>query len=854
MGIVIRVDLRDEATRREAGDAAPGGMLTTLYERLADSADMTELPIRLLLLLPLDPSLATDAEALALSLLGVDPAPRTLVLVVPGGPGVAPIHQPIASQRILPSEFARHVNVRFVDLRGSMVTVGNPRSGVRRMGTGPTDRWAPRFIEDLALQLGDPATFDSVWSSIPQDRPAALGMRIVELGVGRDRAIADLAFRLAEDLKPDHEPPTGRPLPERWPIEPDLLPAPMPAVRYAGIRDRLPLPVKAIGSILRSGPRSLLKRPPADYNRAALESLRLVQSEPERLALAFERAAGRDGETGPTVDPVGAVELDRAVGGLVFGDPVAAAFESGEQDAVARVAAQLEVAADRSSEGLPLAILIHWLREDAGRILPMGPRAAAAYLRDAERTWAQRSRAINRLGDGPEWPTLDWLPTALSGELSRPPGSPPPPPPPASSAGTAQAETIAGTDTPPDAAASKRKGNGSSAAPAPSPVAQAGATLGRLLIPHGMGAYLGSIVWRHPAATALFLVLIVGALAAGAAQWMADRTGRYLIDLASIGPFATGATWLPYVLAFLAVLAIVYLIVSVLSAFAVRRWSSSLGFDQVPAALEQLHADAAALATAEVARCAPRRELARITRAAADTLELGATSGSEAARRFAEGIDPSELPLERPHTQDLPPYREPLGQDLQVAGTDAGGIYRIYPIYVEVMRRMYSAALLKAIRERWPRVRGVFWQETADLIAVHAAEDLARRLQQLRDAGIRRGDLVRDGIDPADEAFRQLWADPSLKGAALRALNFTADDPITVLASPSEQRLLDATHPATLIVVIPATLEGLLAERIVETKAAVVVSDLLETATVIRVFPFMADLYTYQDAVLSRAT
>ncbi len=199
MGSVIRVDLRDPAVRALVRAAPVGGIATTLYRELAAAphGSMEEIPIRLLVLLPFDERLHAEADRLAMGLLGIDPAPRTIVGLV-NPTTEEPTHDPMTPEKVLPVDFATQEDVRFVDLRGSMVSLGHPRTGVRAIGTGPTDRWAAGFINDLVGQLGSTAVFDAVWSAIPGDRPAAVGMRLVNLGSGRERALADVALRLAQ--------------------------------------------------------------------------------------------------------------------------------------------------------------------------------------------------------------------------------------------------------------------------------------------------------------------------------------------------------------------------------------------------------------------------------------------------------------------------------------------------------------------------------------------------------------------------------------------------------------------------------------------------------------------------------
>ena len=138
-----------------------------------------------------------------------------------------------------------------------------------------------------------------------------------------------------------------------------------------------------------------------------------------------------------------------------------------------------------------------------------------------------------------------------------------------------------------------------------------------------------------------------------------------------------------------------------------------------------------------------------MARAAADILEHGSQRGSEVAAGFGE-----RLGREYPAATDddlprLPPHRELVAADEpSLAGTDAGGIYRVYPLYVSALRAMFAAALVRAIRERWPRIRGVFWEETEGSIIAATSAVLERRLDEILEFGLRRGDLAEEGVDP----------------------------------------------------------------------------------------------------------
>ena len=65
-------------------------------------------------------------------------------------------------------------------------------------------------------------------------------MRLVSLGAGRDRALADVALRLAQDLRSDGEPALGLALPPRWNVDPQLKAPNAPFQRRAAARSQIP--------------------------------------------------------------------------------------------------------------------------------------------------------------------------------------------------------------------------------------------------------------------------------------------------------------------------------------------------------------------------------------------------------------------------------------------------------------------------------------------------------------------------------------------------------------------------------------------------------------------------------------
>ena len=361
---------------------------------------------------------------------------------------------------------------------------------------------------------------------------------------------------------------------------------------------------------------------------------------------------------------------------------------------------------------------------------------------------------------------------------------------------------------------------------------------------------LGSPIWRRRSIRTLYLAVVVLLVVVSIAQAVADATGLYALRYQDLGidPVTGGRLQAVANLAAIALLG--YLVVSLVVAVAVRRWAKRFRFSEVPPVLTELHREARWLAVAEVSRTPARREYARVARAAADTLERAARDGSETARGFGQWLaaQVKAAGSESPRS----PYRDVVTPHGVVAGTDAGGLYRIYPMYVEILRAAFAQALLEAIRERWPRVRGVFWADTSASISALACAQLHDRLERVRVVGLRRGDLVRDGVDPADELAESLWRDPAIRQAALTALRLGGDEAMPILAMPAEARLLDATADGPLIVAVPATLEPLVRETAALANGQIVVTDALETATALRVFPFIPGLYDIADFTSSR--
>ena len=814
--MVVRVDLRDPEVHERLLRSAPGAELGRLYSTLQiGGTRLAPLPMRTIVVLEVGGEASPQLAAMAMSLLGGDPSPRAIVALVP--PSREPEAQP-GGFRIIPAEFAQFTGVRFLDLRSSLVCIGHPRTGPTHIPAGPSAAWAEAFERDLLERLEERPLFDVVWEQIPSGRPAVIGMRIAGLGEGRDLAVADLCLRLAKELAPDHEPQTGSRLPSRWAMDDRMLPARPPYPTFSDVPS-LPTPLRRLVSTSSARFTTVLRRNPSAYNSVAEEALRAATSDaglgdrPRKWADLFEGAeADAEPDEGPIISAQGAEALDRALGGnVVFGDDFARAFETGE-DAAFRVEDFLKVAADRQADGLSASILAGWLREDAARIRPIGPRAVAESLRARVRGIAP-DKAASPDGESSEEPAAIPQDDALSWMRHRAGG---------------QHQTLSADGTP--------EGPGDP---------------GR--IPGGVGIFAGSPIWRNRWLGIAFISLLVVLTAVRIAQIVATAAGIPIPSAADLGMTQEFADALALVVSVLVVLGWIYAFLSYLAASAIRSWAGEFGFHTVPDALAGLESEVRAVAIAEVARCAPRRKMAQALEAAAETLECGCETGASTARAMGEQIrdavatEATGSGSARRSETDAPPHRELLTRGSMVAGTDAGGIYRLYPLYVNALRAMFSQALVQAVREWWPRIRGEFQSGTSSIIAEGASMALQRRLNQVRAAGLRRGDLLRDGIDPAEELARTLWSDPLIRDSARRSLSFGPDDPMPMLAGPVDMRLLEDPTDQPLILAVPSTLEGLMTEGEHAGRQQILVEDLLESATAIRVYPYKAGYYDIAD-------
>ena len=344
----------------------------------------------------------------------------------------------------------------------------------------------------------------------------------------------------------------------------------------------------------------------------------------------------------------------------------------------------------------------------------------------------------------------------------------------------------------------------------------------------------------------MLAVLLVGLVIA---QAWARLTGTYLFPTDNL--LIIGVPYREYeaVGRFLIIGFVVYLLSGFVVALALRRWGSRFRFSEVPELASQIGGEAQAVAIAEVARFGVRRDYARISRAAADILEHGSQRGSEVSRGFGEKLGREYPAVTAEAAPRMPPHRELVAAEPSLAGTDAGGIYRVYPLYVSALRATFAAALVRAIRERWPRIRGVFWEETEGSIIAATSAVLELRLAEILEFGLRRGDLVEEGVDPADDLAERLWSNAGIRERALRSLHLDPSDPMPLLATPADTRLLDQSTMSDLIIAIPPTLEPLIRDSTEADGVHVITSSVLETAAAIRIFAFQPGIYDFAEPV-----
>jgi hypothetical protein len=360
-------------------------------------------------------------------------------------------------------------------------------------------------------------------------------------------------------------------------------------------------------------------------------------------------------------------------------------------------------------------------------------------------------------------------------------------------------------------------------------------------VPKGLGFVLGSYVWRRRFRAYIFSAITIGLLIAVVAQVASDISGIRIIDLTTLGLNEGDTALLINTIRWIAINAIGYFLVSMLASLAISQWAEAFRFHEIPDALALLRADARALAQAEAGRITARRDYARLSVEAAGTLIEGTTLGAETSRAFAEQV-PVDQSERSPVSNGAPPHRRHVGDEV-VSGTDAAGIYRVYRLYVIALRQLFALSLVSAVKERWPRIRGTYWKETRALVAQQASAGLKKRLQTVLDRGLLKGDLLRNGIDPAEQVAARIWSDPVVREAALSAMNLDDTDAMPILATPAENRLLDLHEASSLVVSIPSTLEELLVAEGSMPSGTIVASRSLEEVAVFRFYPYQENIY-----------
>ena len=908
---VLTVDLRDKLVRDAARSAAPGLFLFEGWERLTgETVSLVEAPIRMLVLMPMGAELAQDSEAIAAAILGSDPAPRAIGILLPAD------EEDTNWSRVIPDWFAMGGTMRFMEMRSPLTSVGTPRAGTESVAAGASGSWTDEFRRDVIGHLTDPELFDAAWGSIPENRPVAVGLRIVSLGGGRSRAVADLALRLAEELEPEREPETANELPDRWNLDPRLLPINPPYPRDSEYLQSLPLPIRGLAVVRRGNPIAIVSRSIEQYEDAVVLGIRMLNEEPSRLKRLLDAAERTKGD-GPLLDPVGASILEEEFPGAVFGDSLAKEYAE-RDDAAFKVGELLSEAADTQADGLSASLLAHWFQSDADAVRPLGARAIAPRLVSPTQPWAQLSRAINEVEPSTRparsWP--HWLVQfALGGpemEVKQLPVEPVSSAdaasdaeieipevakaeelsaaPPAESAdpeimvakaadGDASLDramkqelsisaepSVAPTETgsEPLAADAARADLAEPEAPTVAATDHTSPKVNRVIfgvgqqagqvptdpgdrsepwrLPLGLGFIYGSFIWRRRSRAYLFTAGTMVMIVAAIAQVIADITGIHLVNPATFGIATADSVLLTNLVLLVAIHCVTYFVVSMVGALALAQWAEAFRFHEIPDTLALLRADGRAIAQAEAGRITPRRDYARYSAEAGNTLLEGATHGAAVAKAFGESVPLDEAETARGRSE-TPPHRRNVGASEVLAGTDAAGVYRVYRLYVIALRQLFALSLVSAVKERWPRIRGTYWQETKKLVAEQAAGHLQHRLETVLNRGLLRGDLLRDGVDPAEQVAARIWADPTVRAAALSAMTLSDADAMPVLATTAETRMLDLHQASNLVVSIPSTLEELLTREDAMPQGTIVASRSLEEVAVLRFYPYQEGIY-----------
>jgi hypothetical protein len=371
-------------------------------------------------------------------------------------------------------------------------------------------------------------------------------------------------------------------------------------------------------------------------------------------------------------------------------------------------------------------------------------------------------------------------------------------------------------------------------------------------VPESLSIILGSPVWATRWGAAAFLSVAAIVLGLAGAQlvieflhWM-NIIEEYPIKIGPGGISEEMASFsrLMWGLAFAGI--VPYLAASYFVAGRMRAWIDKAGYSAAARALARMEAVARLAAIQEVARFAIRREYARTTAQAASLVQEAAASGSTTAREFGEELaQRAERPKPLSGRDPIAPHRELVGTERDLPGTDASGIYRVYPKYIATLRRIFAGALDIQVQERFARMRGEFFDETNTLIREGVVIALRDRLNRILQRGLVVGDMKEAGRDVGVEIAEELWSDKRVRDAALIALTIKPTDAISHLLSPGQARMLD--HGGTQFVVLPQPLSQS-RDQLTEAKiGTIIISTGLEAAAVIRVTPFAEGYYDFSD-------
>jgi hypothetical protein len=371
-------------------------------------------------------------------------------------------------------------------------------------------------------------------------------------------------------------------------------------------------------------------------------------------------------------------------------------------------------------------------------------------------------------------------------------------------------------------------------------------------VPESLSIILGSPVWATRWGAAAFLSVAAIVLGLAGAQivieflhWM-NIIEEYPIKIGPGGISEEMASFsrLMWGLAFAGI--VPYLAASYFVAGRMRAWIDKAGYSAAARALARMEAVARLAAIQEVARFAIRREYARTTAQAASLVQEAAASGSTTAREFGEELaQRSERPKPLSGRDPIAPHRELVGTERDLPGTDASGIYRVYPKYIATLRRIFAGALDIQVQERFARMRGEFFDETNTLIREGVVIALRDRLNRILQRGLVVGEMKEAGRDVGVEIAEELWSDKRVRDAALIALTVKPTDAISHLLSPGQARMLD--QGSTQFVVLPQPLSKS-RDQLVDAKIGkIIISTGLEAAAVIRVTPFAEGYYDFGD-------